>query len=118
MIENQNITHVRGKDLVVPVTVTLDQSRTLAGTETWKWVLKLNVTTAVLLTLTDAGGGITNASPFQPALIFTPADFPIGTFPDKIQKQTFLHALEMTKDGKKEAVMRGFLFLLSDIVDP
>lgn len=106
-------TIIRGDDFQQPFTVTLDQSRTLDGSETWKFTVRLNKTSAVLLTLTSSGGGITtDAVTFQPTVVFTPADFSgFTTYSD----QTYVYDLEMTKDGKFETYAIDDLTITGDV---
>lgn len=116
MKTGQSITHVRGDNLDVPVTVTLDQSRTLAGDETWKWVLRKDVRADALVTKisTDATEIEVDASTKQPTIKLEPSDF--TSFRSSTTDQVFVHELQMTKDAKVETVMRGSFTLQTDIV--
>ena len=117
MTEDQDITHVRGDDLQIPVTVTLDASRTLDDSETWSWYLRRDATSPRLIFKTDAGGTITtDGSTFQPTVVIADTDFPVTTFPPSTTDQKFVHELQMTKDGLKETVMRGTFTLRADVV--
>lgn len=116
MQDNQDVTHVRGDDLKIPVTVSLDQSRTLDGTETWKWVLRERVTTPVLLTKTSPAGITIDGTTFQPTIVLAAADFLVSAFPDSVADQKYVHELEMTKGGNIETVTRGTLTIITDVV--
>ena len=117
MKSDQDLTHIRGDDLEIPVTVTLDQSRTLDGTETWKWVMKTNVESHALISKTSPSSGITvDGTSKQPTVVIDAADFPVASFPDSTTDQPFLHELQMTKSTKVETVMRGTFTLRTDLV--
>ena len=113
MTDDQNITHIRGDDLLIPITVTLDQSRTLDGTETWRWVLKTNAEGHALVTKTSGSGISTDSN--QPIVTLTPSDFPVGSFPQSTVDKRYVHELQMTKSGKVETITRGTFTLVSDI---
>ena len=115
MTDDQNLTHIRGDDLSIPVTVTLDQSRSLDGNETWKWVLKANAESHALVTKTSPTGITLDGSTHQPTIVLTPADFSSSQFPDSINDQVMLHELEMTKSCKVETILRGTFTLRTDI---
>ncbi len=115
MTPDQDIAHVRGDDLQVPVTVTLDQSRTLDGSESWLWAMRINETKPVLLTKTDPTAITIDGGTFQPTILLTPADFPTTTFPPSATPIAYVHELSMTKSGKVETILRGALTLTSDI---
>ncbi len=113
MLEDQDITHVRGDDLKIPFTITLDQSRTLNDAESWEWQLRLNVETDALITLTKGSGIATVAN--QPEVTLLAADFPVGaTFPISSVDRVYFHELQMTKSGLVETVARGAFTLKSD----
>ena len=116
MTNDQSVTHIRGDDLKIPVTVTLDQSRTLDGAESWTWTLRRTVQTVALATKTSPSGVTIDGSTSQPTIVLVPADFPISTFPESITDQTYIHELQMVKDTKTETVMRGIFTLTSDVV--
>lgn len=116
MLTDQDVVHVRGDDLQIPVTVTLDQGRVLDGSETWEWRLRKNAEDVVLLTKTSPAG-ITKAGPtFQPVIILAAVDFVAAQFPDSIDPSHHIHELEMTKDGKVETVFQGQFTVLTDVV--
>lgn len=115
MTEDQNITHVRGDDLSISVSVTLDNERTLDGSESWKWVLKTNAGAHALVTKTDSSGITVDGSTHQPTVVLTPSDFATSSFPNSVNSKTFVHELEMTKSTKVETVTRGTFTLVSDI---
>ena len=114
MIENQDVVHIRGDARSLVWTVTLDQSRTLVGTETWLWVLRRAAGSTVLLSKT-LGAGITVDGAFQPTVALTAADFPTSGFPLNPVSQYYVHELQMTKDALPETVGRGKFTVQSDI---
>jgi hypothetical protein len=118
MTEGQDLTHIRGDDLQIPVTVTLDEARTLDGDETWNWVLKREIGSPVSLSKgTTPGTGITvDGSSFQPTIVLTDTDFPTSSFPSSIVNQVYIHELQMTKSAKIETILRGKFTLKSDVV--
>ena len=117
MTEGQDLSHIRGDDLQIPVTVTLDQSRVLDGTETWKWELKREVGAPSLSKGTTPDTGITvDGSSFQPTIVLTGTDFPTSNFPSSIVNQVYIHELQMTKSSKIETILRGKFTLKSDVV--
>ena len=117
MTEGQDLSHIRGDDLQIPVTVTLDQSRVLDGTETWKWELKREVGAPVSISKSSPSTGITvDGSSFQPTIVLTGADFPTSNFPSSIVNQVYIHELQMTKSSKIETILRGKFTLKSDVV--
>jgi hypothetical protein len=117
MTEGQDLSHIRGDDLQIPVTVTLDQSRVLDGTETWKWELKREVGAPVGISKSSPSTGITvDESSFQPTIVLTGADFPTSNFPSSIVNQVYIHELQMTKSSKIETILRGKFTLKSDVV--
>jgi hypothetical protein len=117
MTDDQDVTHVRGDDLQIPVTVTLDESRTLDGTETWKWGLKRDVDTPSLISKTSPSSGITvDGSTYQPTIVLSGSDFPASTFEASVTDQKFIHELQMVKSSKTETVLRGSFTVRSDVV--
>lgn len=117
MLTGQDVLHVRGDDLDIPVTITLDQGRTLNGTESWKWVLRRTVEGTDLLTKVQPTQiTIGNSPGFNPTVHLLAADFLAAQFPDKIDPQHYIHELQMTKDSKVETVLRGQFTVLSDVV--
>lgn len=117
MTEGQDLTHVRGDDLQIPVTVTLDQSRVLDGNETWKWVLKREVGSPVSVSKASPSTGITvDSDSFQPTIVLSGTDFPTSDFPSSVVNQVYIHELQMTKSAKIETILRGKFTLKSDIV--
>ena len=117
MTDDQDITYIRGDDLSIPVTVTLDNSRSLDGTEAWKWELKRDVESPAVLSKTSPSSGITiDGSTNQPSIVITPSDFTLLKFPSSITDQTYKHELQMTKDSKIETILRGKFTVRSDIV--
>ena len=117
MTEGQDLSHIRGDDLQIPVTVTLDQSRVLDGTETWKWELKREVGAPVGISKSSPSSGITvDGSSFQPTIVLTGTDFPTSNFPSSIVNQVYIHELQMTKSSKIETILRGKFTLKSDVV--
>lgn len=115
MKTDQNITHIRGDDLSISVTVTLDESRALDGNETWKWALKTNAESHALVTKTSPTGITIDGSSHQPTIVLAPADFPESNFPNSLNDKIYVHELEMTRGGKVETVSRGTFTLVSDI---
>ena len=117
MTNDQNITYIRGDSLEIPVTVSLDESRTLDGTESWKWQIKRDVESRVLVSKTSPSSGITvDGSTNQPTVVIDPADFPILEFPSSVTDQVYIHELQMTKSGKVETILRGRFTVQSDVV--
>lgn len=117
MTDEQDVTHIRGDDLQMPVTVTLDESRTLDGTETWKWELKRGVDTPSLISKTSPSSGITvDDATYQPTVVLAGSDFPTSTFDSKVTNQLFIHELQMVKSSKTETVLRGSFTVRSDVV--
>ena len=117
MTDGQDVTHIRGDDLQMPVTVTLDESRTVGGSETWKWELKRGVDTPSLISKTSPSSGITiDGSTSQPTIVLTGSDFPTSTFDSSVTDQRFIHELQMVKDSKTETVLRGVFTVRSDVV--
>jgi len=117
MKTGQDITYVRGDDVIINVTVSLDESRTLDGSETWKWNLKRGVDSHSSLAKTSAGGTITvDGTTKQPTIVIAASDFPTNTFPASVVDQLYTHELQMTKSSKVETVTRGRFTLQSDIV--
>lgn len=101
----------RGDDYQQPFTVTLDQSRTLNGSESWTFTVRETKSGPALLTLTSPTG-ITVDGSFQPTVVFTPSDFSgFSTFEDTV----YLFDLEMTKDGKYETLVVDELTIIGDI---
>jgi hypothetical protein len=117
MTDDQDVTHIRGDDLQMPVTVTLDESRSLDGTEAWKWQLKRGVDSPSLISKTSPSGGITvDGSTDQPTIVITGSDFAASVFPPSTIDQLYLHELQMTKSAKVETVLRGSFVVRSDAV--
>ena len=115
MKTEQNFTHVRGDNLALAFTVTLDNSRTLDGSETWTWALALAPTETALITKTNSSGISVDGSTNQPTVSLAPADFPTSTFPKRNSDQRFIHELQMVKNSNVETVARGTLTLISDV---
>jgi len=118
MTDDQDITYIRGDDISIPCTVTLDESRTLAGTETWKWELKRDVTSPALISKTSPSSGITvDGSTYQPTVVIDNGDFTTLAFPSSVTDQIYAHELQMTlASGKVETVLRGRFTVRSDLV--
>jgi hypothetical protein len=116
MQTDQDVTHIRGDDLQIPVTVSLDESRTLAGDEDWKWELKRDVDAPSLISKTSAVQITIDGTTKQPTILLDADDFPVLTFPPAATDQVFIHELQMTKDSKVETIMRGTFTLRSDVV--
>lgn len=113
-----SFTIVRGDDYKQPFTITLDQSRSLDGTESWTTTLRESKTSSALLVLSSPSSGIeVEASghatrPFQPTLVFTPADYANLT-PDR--DQDYHYDLQMTKDGKFETPVVDIMTVRGDL---
>ena len=113
-------TITRGDDFEQPFTITLDQSRSLTGTETWAFSVRDGKTGAsVLIAKTspvtsgiriEASGHATRA--FSPTVIFTPACF--ANIPKGGDKD-YVYDLEMTKDGKFETYANDTLTIVGDV---
>ena len=118
MNDDQDVTYVRGDDLSIPCTVSLDESRALAGTETWRWELKRDVTAPTLISKTSQSGGITvDVSTYQPTIVIENGDFSLLQFPSNATDQLYTHELQMTlASGKVETVLRGSFTVRSDVV--
>lgn len=115
MKTGQDITHVRGDDLAISVTVTLDNSRSLDGTEAWRWVLRANPEQHALVSKTSVSGIALDGSTHQPTITIGSADFPLSEFPSSIADRIYMHELQMTKSGSVETILRGSFTLVSDI---
>lgn len=116
MQTDQHVVHVRGDDLQIPCTITLDQSRTLDGSEEWEWVVKKTVAGSALVTKTSPSGILINGTTKQPTIVLAAGDFLVAKFPDTVPPQQHIHELEMTKDSKVETVLRGQFTVLADVV--
>jgi len=117
MTNEQDVTHIRGDDLQMPVTVTLDESRTLDGTETWKWVLRRGVDTPSLVSKSSPSSGITvDEATNQPTIVLAASDFPTSVFQAAVTDQIYLHEMQMVKSGKTETILRGSFTVRSDAV--
>ena len=115
---NQNFEVVRGDDLRQPFTVSLDASRVLDGTETWRLTIRRHYNTSQLAQLVSpAINGIEiTAGTFQPVAIFTPARLPVAVFNAYGNKSTkYYYDLEMTKDGLVETVADGQVTVWPDV---
>ena len=99
MTDDQDITYIRGDDLSIPCTVTLDDSRTLDGDETWAWQLKRDVESPTLLSKTDSAGITVDGSTNQPTIVIANSDFTTLQFPPSVTDQIYLHELQMTKSA-------------------
>ena len=116
MLTDQDVLHVRGNDLRIPVLVSLDEGRDLDGSELWKWALKKNQTTAELLGKTHLAGITVDGTTFQPTIVLTAGDFLPAKYPDALEPLQHIHELQMTKDTKVEAVLRGQFTVLTPVV--
>ena len=106
---------VRGDDYKQPFTVTLDQSRTLNGSESWKFSVRRtkNDSDPVLIALSSpAANGIEIDGSFQPTVVFTPADFALIK---KGSDLDYVYDLEMTKAGKFETYSVDILTIIGDV---
>lgn len=93
-------TVVRGDDFIQPFLVTLDDSRTLDGSETWSAELRASATGSALMSF-SVGAGTIDVDPvtFQPSMVFLRNNY--GNIP--IGKDTnYFYSLRMSKGGKVE----------------
>ena len=111
MKTGQTITYIRGDDLSIPVTVTLDNSRTLDGTETWSWTVKKDVRGSALLSKTSASSSeiSVDGSTYQPTILVAPSDF--SAYRSSATDQSYVHELQMVKDTKTERPVQQTLTL-------
>ena len=114
---DQDFTVVRGDDVQQPFTVTLDQSRTLDGSETWNFTIRKEKAGTSLATLTSTISTqiSVGASTFQPTVIFGPSTLPVASFQPKEVDAEYWYDLQMTKDGLIETVAIGKITVISDI---
>lgn len=103
--DNINLSVMRGDTFSLPLVISLDQSRTLDGTEDWAFTARLTPTGPALLDMTKANGGIAietvEGSDFQPVLKFDASRFlqiPIQDESPLVLK----YDVQMTKDGNPE----------------
>ncbi len=118
MDTNRNFEIVRGTDVSQPWTVTLDQSRSLDGNETWSWTCRKNKGdgAGVLLTLTSAGGTITiDGGTKQPTLVFADSATTEALFPSTNTPEGYQHQLVMTKSSLVEAVAEGVMTVIGSV---
>jgi len=115
-ITDQVIELTRGDDVRQPFIITLDQARTLDGTETWKFQMRaLKSDSQARMSLTSPTQINIDSEAFYPSVIFTPADMPVSEFPDLHRTKTYLWDLEMTKGGKVETVASGTSPVTTDV---
>ena len=112
-----DFTIVRGDDVQQPFTITLDQSRSLDGTETWTLTIRKEKAGTALVTLqSPAASGISvGVSTFQPTAVFSPTTLTVALFPATEVDREYWYDLEMTKDGNVETVAIGKITVISDI---
>lgn len=91
---------VRGDHFKQPFTVTLDQSRTLDGTEDWRCSIRKDPTQDPVMTFAKSDGSIEIDGSNNPILVFTPAKF--ANVPIETKDAVYLYDLEMNKGGKFE----------------
>ena len=110
---------VRGDNVSQPFKITLDNSRTLDGDETWALTARTNPTTPVLIELTTANGGITvgtvDGSANQPTAVFNDARFSSITRGD--DDLPLKYDLQMTKDGNIETMLIDVLTVQMDLTE-
>ena len=114
IMAGNEFSYIRGDDFIQPFTPSLDQSRTLDGTEAWTFSVRETKTGSVLLTLTKAGGGIQIDGSNNPEVIFTPTTLDTTNFPPGADK-TYIYDLEMVKDGKRETGVIDNFTVIGDI---
>jgi len=118
---NQDFTVVRGDDVRQPFAVTLDEGRTLDGTESWRFVVRRYKTDSdalVSLTNPEASGiaiETVNTIVNCPVVVFTPSTLPISSFPATKRPRVYQYGLEMTKDGKVETIALGEMTVNTDV---
>ena len=114
---DQDVDYVRNTRLKLAFTVSLDDARTLDGTEAWRWTLRKTAKTgAVALDLTAPAGGnadILVDGAFQPTVVIDATD--LSAEPAEVDVQDYVHELLMTKGGEPESVARGKFQLYTDI---
>ena len=108
---------VRGDNVKQPFKLTLDNSRSLAGDESWALTARVDPTTAVLISLTTANGGITvgtvGGSANQPTAVFKDATFTAIT--RQAGDLELKYDLQMTKDGNIETMVIDELTVQMDM---
>jgi len=113
---DQDFTVVRGDDVLQPFTVTLDQSRVLDGTETWRFQIRtLKSDGTALVSLVSPTQILITAVTYQPVVVFLPSTLTLALFPPNRRDRGFSYDLEMTKDSKVETVSEGIVTVITDV---
>ena len=106
---------IRGDDVQQPFTVTLDQSRVLDGTETWRLFMRsLRTDSVTVLELVSPNQITIDATTYQPTAVFTPTDTPTSAFPVSKKNRKYDYDLEMTKDTLVETTNYGKVTVRGD----
>lgn len=122
MQENQHIRYVRGADGDIAMTALDLDVDTLDGSETWRWVVRKNPTTPILVDYLSGTSRITiDGNNKLPTISIDPADFnDLAKFPneagDGVLEQTYQHELWVTKDERSYPTSRGEFVVVTPIV--
>lgn len=113
---NSDFTVVRGDDVQQPFSVSLDQSRTLDGTESWKLQIRRRKTaTSSLVALTSPAQITIDGSTNQPTAVFQDTTLTVALFPPSDADVKYWYDLEMVKDSLVETVSEGRITVISDV---
>ena len=112
---DKEFTVVRGDNFKQPFTVSLDQSRTLDGTESWRFSVRKTKSGPVLLSLASPiTNGIEILGTFQPQVVFLPSTLGTTEFPPG-EDESYVYDLEMTKGGQVETYAIDVLTVVGDV---
>jgi len=120
MYANQRFVIVRGDNLSIRFRTTLDQGRTLNGTEGWTFAAKrrkTDVAPGLLLTKTFGSVEIADQTTFDPVVHIAPDDMPKSIFLPSSRDRDWFFDLQMTKDGLVETVASGIMVVVTDVAD-
>lgn len=98
---------MRGEPFKKGIVVTLDQSRTLDGSEDWEFTARVDATTSPVIELSKSAGTIevttVEGQANMPQLFFKESSFSGVTI--AADDLVLNYDLQMTKDGNKETVI-------------
>lgn len=107
-------TVVRGDYFKQPFTPTLDQGRTLDGTERWRATVRLDPTEDPVMEFDSNDGSIEIAAgTFLPSIVFKPSSF--ANVPVAARDVDYLYDLEMEKGGYPETYAIDTLTIRMDL---